>query len=262
MNNASEKNILDALKNLGEETQKNIINSIENVNEGAGEEGCVVSCNELIDSFSKYLTNESMQYAFVENIPRIQIEILKSHLSFLENNLDKNETFIQNWLDEKKGIFRKQRCLIFGIEYVDPKREGEFMRKRFDILAEQNLDNHVLIELKSPSAEIFRIIQSPTTNDGITTEYHLSPELSRAIPQILQYKKWYENARIEEIQVLGIDKKAIHKCIIIIGTRNIDPLWKENFQMLKSNLNIELLTYTDLIDKMKNTIGNLEENLR
>ena len=135
------------------------------------------------------------------------------------------------------------------------------MRKRFDILAEQNLSSHILIELKSPNAEIFSVKENRTINDGITTEYSLSPDLARAIPQILGYRKWYENARQEEIQALGIDKKRISKCIIVVGTRKNDPVWKENLDSLTSSLNIELCTYTDLIDRLDNTIMNLEQSL-
>ena len=260
--NATEKNILEAIKILPKEAQLNIIHSLNIIAPVDYRAPVEFTSIEFIAAFSKFLTDKSVQVAFYSNLPRFQIEILKSHRDFLKNNLDKDETFIQNWIDEDSGKFRKQRCLIFGIEYVDPKSQGEFMRKRFDILAEQNLDNHVLIELKSPSADVFTIKNSTTINDGLMTEYHLSFDLARAIPQILGYKKWYENARSEEIQALGIEKKDIHKCIIIIGTRKEDRVWKENFKELKSHLNLELYTYTDLIDKLENTIRNLENSLK
>ncbi len=263
--NATEKNILGAIKTLPLKARVNILNSLRSLGSPTEEtQSAEVNINsaDFIAIFSKFLTDKNVQNTFYSNLPRIQIDILRSHISFLKKNLDKNETFIQKWLDEDGGKFRKLRCLIFGLEYVDPKREGKFMRKRFDILAEQNLDNHVLIELKSPSAEVFTVKTKKTINDGITTEYHLSSDLARAIPQILEYKKWYDNARPEEIQALGLEKKRIHKCIIIIGTRKDDDVWKENFQLLKSNLLVELYTYTDLVDKLKNTIKNLEESLR
>ena len=261
--NATEKSIIDAIKNLPVETQNNILVSLNKIvipdNFVKTQD---VNSTEFISALSKFITNKEVQEAFYSNLPRIQIEILRSHLIFLKSNLDKGETFIQEWLNEENGKYKKQRCLIFGIEFIDPKKEGEFMRKRFDILAEQNLDNHVLIELKSPNADVFTVKKDTTINEGFTTEYHLSPELARAIPQVLEYKKWYENARLEEIQALGIERKRIHKCIIVIGTRKDDDVWKENFQMIKSNLMVELYTYSDLIDKLENTIKNLEDGLR
>ncbi len=109
---------------------------------------------------------------------------------------------------------------------------------------------------------MFDIKEKENPNGGKSTEYHLSKDLARAIPQILGYKKWYQTASKEEIQALGIEKrKAISKCIIVIGRNKEDPVWKENFLELKQNINIEITTYTDLIDKLKNTIKNLQENL-
>lgn len=259
--NANEKNILDAIKSLPEDVQLNISESLSTNSTTQIEPSTEISSEEFVTTFVKFLTDKDAQNVIYSNLPKIQIDILKSHKIFLESNLDKDESFIQNWLDEDNGKHRKQRCLIFGIEYVDPKREGEFMRKRFDILAEQNLDNHILIELKSPCAEIFEIKENPNANDGVTTEYHLSRDLARAVPQILGYKKWYESARPEEIQALGIEKRRINKCIIVLGTRKKDVVWKQNFHDLKSSLNIELYTYTDLIDRLVNTIKNLEQSL-
>ncbi len=260
--NATEKNILDTIKTFPKEVQSNIVRSLDILDPVVYKTSAELTSADFIAAFSKFLTDKSVQAAFYSNLSRFEMEILKSDRDFLKGSLDKDETFIQNWIDEDGGKLRKQRCLIFGVEYIDPKREGEFMRKRFDILAEQNLDNHVLIELKSPSADVFTINTNTTANNGLTTEYHLSSELARAIPQILGYKRWYENARPEEIQALGIEKKRISKCIIVIGTRKEDEVWKENFQELKSHLSLELYTYTDLIDKLENIIQNLEDSLK
>ncbi len=135
-------------------------------------------------------------------------------------------------------------------------------RKRFDILATQNREHHILIELKSPTAEIFEIEETENQNGGKRTTYKLSKELSRAIPQILSYKRWYSELNDEKVQELGLlSKKHVSECIIIIGTRKEDDVWKANFQSLCESLKIKILTYTDLIDKMDNAIKNLSENL-
>ena len=159
---------------------------------------------------------------------------------------------------------RKKRCLIFGIEYVDPKREGFLNSKRFDILAEQNRNHHVIIELKSPDADIFKVEESANANGGKNTTYNLSPDLSRAIPQVLSYKDWYERTTPEELQGIGIvDRKRVSKCIIVIGqNKPDDEVWMSNLSRLRSSLSgMEIWTYTDLIEKLENTIANLEQNL-
>ncbi len=262
--NLSEDELAGVINLYPDESKDKIIKALKSIDSGGKiEDKREITKNEFIDSFSRFLSDNDVQNAFLKGIPKLQVETLKQHLSFLENNLDKDEKFIQNWIDENNRAFVARRCLIFGIEYVDPRREGNLSQKRFDILANQNRTNHVLIELKSPNAEVFRIEKTSNNNGGVSTEYRLSEELSRAIPQVLGYKSLYDNASNVELEKLGLsEKKIISKCLIIIGQSKSDSVWKENIQQLRSNLGmIELLTYTDLIDKLKNTIKNLEENL-
>jgi hypothetical protein len=264
--NATQQNVLAAIDGLPTDAQKSISDSLRHLQTSPGPAATPsheVTSREFIDSFSRFLTDKEVQTAFVRNIPQVQIQILKSHIDFLRANLDKNETFIQNWIDADDGKFRKQRCLIFGVEYIDPKREGRLSGKRFDVLAEQNRNCHVIIELKSPSADVFDVGSRENPNGGQVEEYHLSRELSRAIPQILGYKKWYEKASAEEIQELGLrGKKKISRCIIVIGQDKDTQVWKENLNDLRNSLaGIEICTYTDLINKLENTVHNLEETL-
>ena len=262
--NATEKNLLDAIKTLPEEVQTNIVNSLSTAGVTRDQSNPEINSADFISAFSKFLTDKDVQSAFYSNLPKIQIDILKSHISFLKNNLDKNETFIQNWIDEDGGKFRKQRCLIFGLEYVDPKREGQVAGKKFDLLAEHDLEHYVIFELKSPKDDVFKVAQTEMVAGGVSTEYCLSPQLGRAIPEILGYKKMYDSAQGEELQKFGIKvKKPISKCVIILGTREEDSVWKENFERISSCLNgIELLTYNHLIDRLENTVSNLKENTK
>lgn len=261
--NITEDNLASVVEKLDLKSKTNLIKSLQTtVRSETSDDPGNINQSDFIDAFSKFLTDEKVQLAFLKNLPRVQLEVLKTNLTFLTSNLQQTETFIQNWIDEDNGKFRRQRCLIFGVEYIDPKREGRVNEKRFDVLAEQNRQNHVLIELKSPSAEVFKISVQSNNNGGMTTEYEISPELARAIPQILGYKKWYEDASPEEIQALGIEtKRNISKCIVVIGQSKDETVWKENLHRLRSSINIEIWTYTDLIDKLKNTISNLEESL-
>jgi hypothetical protein len=261
--NLTERDLLDKIKTLSEESQKHLIDTIIKLRGNNENSSKIVSSENFIKLFTHYLSDTSVQNSVLQNLPHLQIDTLKKLKAFISENLDKDESFFQNWIDEDKGKYRKQRCLIFGIEYIDPKREGEIMgRKRFDILATQNREYHVLIELKSPSADIFEVEEKPNQNDGYTTTYKLSKDLSRAIPQILGYKKWYQQLNPEKVKELGINKKKdVSECIIIIGQRKNDDEWKENIKSLSESLSIKIWTYNDLIDKMENTIQNLEENL-
>jgi len=205
----------------------------------------------------------------IEEINRgVEIKHLKKYKDFLSNNLDKNETFIQDWLDEENGKYRKQRCLIFGLEYIDHKREGAMESKRFDLLtrASKEKNEYVLIELKSPCDDVFKIKETNNKNGGKSYEYHLSSAISRSIPQILRYKSKFENYAqdSDDLSRIGVEKGTIKKSIIVLGTsKNNDPIWVSHFNDLKATLsnNLEVVTYTDLIDKLDVTILNLESEI-
>ena len=265
--NATKTNILAAIEGLHPDIQIGISDSLKKLRMSSAStppQGHEISVPEFLNAFSRLLTDRDVQAAFIQNIPQVQIQILKSHIQFLRANLAQSEMFIQNWIDAEDGKYRKQRCLIFGVEYIDPKREGKLSGKRFDVLAEQNRNHHVIIELKSPSANVFDIVSRPNPNGGQVEDYSISKELSRAVPQILGYKRWYEQASPEEIQELGLTgKKKISRCIIVIGQDKDSPVWKENLNNLRNTLvGVEICTYTDLINKLENTVQNLEETLR
>ena len=79
-------------------------------------------------------------------------------------------------------------------------------------------------------------------------------------PQIIKYKEYYNQADFETIKNLGLsEKKNISECIIVIGRRKKDEVWKKHFQNLIENIKIKIYTYDDLIDKMDNTIKNLDK---
>lgn len=209
----------------------------------------------------QFLHSKKNHFIFNKIVQKAKLKILIEAKEFLLSCSDKNEKYIQDWLDEENGRYRQRRSIIFGIEYIDPKREGYILNnKRFDILAEQNMQNHIIIELKSPAAPLFEIKEKKTKNGGKNTEYSISKDLARAIPQILLYKRGYENMNDEQLQSIGLlDKKRISESIIVIGTRkDHDKIWLQAFDDLKKALSIKIYTYTDLIDKINNSIHNLE----
>lgn len=200
---------------------------------------------------------------------RSTITLLKSYQAKLQEFIDNNasETDVQNWLDEDGSRYRQQRCLIFGLEYIDFKREGNTSGKRFDVLTRvgSKYIDHVLIELKSPSADIFKIDVTPNANGGTSSEYTISKELARAIPQILEYKSTLEakqpgDPELERLGITNTEKIRIGKCVIIIGKHDSDARWLKNRENFVRSLSsgLEIWTYTELLNKLSSTIENLE----
>jgi len=262
--NINDELIIKAVNQMDLKAQENLMDSLNKI-VPSGITKNQYSVNDLVAALKNFSGDPNLQGATSIALPYIQLNILKDNLKFLNDALkeNKSEKDIQNWIDEDQRSYCKQRCMIFGIEFIDPKREGELSRKRFDILAEQDRRHHVLIELKGPCGEIFETNDIKNSNGGSSTEYHLSEELSRSIPQVLGYKKLYKEMTSEELEKLGLkDRKDISKCIIVIGRRKENPVWLENFEDLKNSLNgIEIWTYTDLVEKLQNVIVNLENNL-
>ena len=195
------------------------------------------------------------------------LRVLKSVKAKLQAFISEGstETDVQQWIDEDDSAHRQRRCLIFGLEYLNFYREGTASSKRFDVLTRignKNTEN-VIIELKSPSSDMFTIRKSETMNEP-TSEYALDSALSRSIPQILEYKTLLESksAGDPDLEKIGIkDRKAtITKCIIVIGKNKTDARWVANKRSLLESLNstLEIWTYTDLLNKLESSIDNLE----
>ena len=278
---STEEEIIERIRNFKNE-QKNIflqkLKGIEGIELPMGDIG-QVSNEDFLKAFSSFLNDPVKQGIITNNYSQIQVHILEGYKQFLGNNLDKEESFIQDWIDgkinddgqlnnlqdEERKKVKKSRCLIFGLEYISHKREGVVSSKKFDILTRISLgkNDYVLIELKSPNSDVFKTVTKSNQNEGESVEYHLSDDTSRAIPQISDYRSLLENATEVEWQKIGLTKGKISKCLIIIGTKKDDLVWSEHFLSLRKNLSstIEILTYTDLVQKLETTINNLKENL-
>lgn len=260
------KNFLEKLKKI--EGLRLPVNDIKNISDG-----------DFLQAFLSFLNDPNKQKIIASNYSQIQISILEEYRQFLDNNLNKNEDFIQDWIDgkidndgnatnlesnERKKITRS-RCLIFGLEFISHKREGLISSKKFDILTRisQGKNDYVLIELKSPNSDVFETSTRPNQNEGESVEYSLSKDVARAIPQISDYRNLLENGSSTDWQRIGLPKGRISKCLIIIGIKKEEQVWSEHFSSLKKNLSgtIEVLTYSDLIQKLDTAIINLKENL-
>ena len=281
ISSSTEEEIIERIKNFTDEEKGIFLEKLKGVEGLKLPEGNIknISNEEFLKAFSSFLTDPAKQKIVVANYPQIQINLLEEYKQFLEQNLDKEETFIQDWIDgkidnngqtnnsdeEEIKKIKKSRCLIFGLEFISHKREGQVSSKQFDILTRisQGKNDYVLIELKSPSSDVFKVKTKNNDNGGTSEEYHLSDDIARAIPQISEYRHLLDNASDIEWQRIGLVRGKISKCLIVIGTKIDDAVWSEHFLSLRKNLSstIEILTYTDLIQKLETTIRNLRENL-
>lgn len=261
------------------ESQRVIIDNISSLAHSA--QATVINKNEFQHIIRDSTMNPERRKFILSAVPQLQLETLKAHRQFLASNLDKKETFIQNWIDgktddvgkeiiqtpEEQASRRRSRCLIFGLEYINHKREGSISQKRFDVLTRisEGVNEYVLFELKSPSGQIFKISHESNSNGGQVDTYSLSDDISRALPQISSYKRLLQSGSDEEWQRIGLSRGHISKSIIMVGTRpENNKVWEAYFGSLKETLSssVEIMTYTDLLHKLDVTIKNLKENLR
>lgn len=277
LDSVSAEELLGLFNQFDEPAQKTIIENISKLSKHAQPTLTVKQFDNVIRQSA---SNPAKRKLVIAALPHIQMETLKAHHAFLSANLHQNEKFIQNWIDGKtdddgktldnegdaRDKLRKSRCLIFGLEYIDHKREGSTSQKRFDVLSRisDGGSEYVLFELKSPSGRVFDVDTEPNDNDGTSETYSLSLDVARAIPQISSYKNLLLNGSQTEWQRYGLKKGNIAKSIIMVGTRVRDnEVWNEHYSSLKQTLSssVEIMTYSDLLDKISVTIKNLEENL-
>lgn len=284
INTATEEQIIERIKSFSVNQKESFLNNLKSIGDikFPREDLKDVTDEDFLRSFSDLLDDPNKRAIIVAEYTNVQLRILEEYKIFLEANLDKNELFVQNWIDGKidnegndleldddeRKRLQKSRCLIFGLEFIDHKREGQASSKRFDVLTRLSEDKneYVLFELKSPDAGVFKIVEKENQNGGTSTEYHLSEDVARAIPQILRYRDNLESKseEDEDWQRIGVPKGKIAKCIILIGTRKTgDPLWESHFLSIKRNFcsSLEIMTYSDLIKKLETTISNLKNNL-
>lgn len=237
---------IDDINNIVVVNNKDKINLIKKLYSEVGEE----EIKQLLEK------PEIIKDIFV-NLPKIRVDILEKLKEELSKKLNSGEKEIQQWIDEKS----KLRCLIFGLEFIDYKREVQFGNSRFDILTEQSGTEHVIIEMKSPNVDVFEEKITQLKN-GVKKDFIISKDLAEAIPQTIKYFREYENGNVETFQKAGADKKRPYKALIIIGRKKIDPIWQEHFVDLNNRISgIDILTYDHLIEKMDNVIINLKSLL-
>lgn len=194
------------------------------------------------------------------------ISKLEECYKFLENNLGSSEQDIQNWLDEDDKK-HKWRMMIFGLEYNNHlSQKNDASGKRLDIFMSNNPDknNLIIVELKSPNCDIFSINEITKPDGTKSSSYELSDHLSRAIPQVLGYKRDLEALTQTKKDDYNLPSEyIISKCIIVIGSNDklANSTAKQKFKDFRESFNsgLEIWTYSDLISKINITIENLKK---
>lgn len=284
---SSDQEILDWIKSLSTERKDEFSKKLSQL--GSIElDKVAISTSHFSSILVDALEHPEKLQIISENYSNIQVQLLVKYKEFLEEIIkkvqDENinsvktdswETFIQKWVDAKidaqgnelqnEGEQRtresRSRCLIFGLEFIDHKREVLDSGQRMDVLTRINSNigskEYILFELKSPKAEIF---------EDEDTELKISRKLSRAIPQVLDYKNDFETKEDgdKDLDRKGLTAGKVVKCIIVIGVTKDNERWKKVFRSLKLNFSnqIEIWTYSDLIQKLDSIIRNLRENLK
>lgn len=283
---SSDQDILDWIKSLSAERKEEFSRKLSQL--GPIElDKAAISTSDFSSILVDALAHPEKLQIISENYSNIQVQLLEKYKEFLEKIIkdvetekvngvktDSWETFIQKWVDAKideqgkelqnEGEQRiresRSRCLIFGLEFIDHKREVLDSGQRMDVLTRINSNigskEYILFELKSPKAEIF---------EDEDKELKISGKLSRAIPQVLDYKSDFEMKEDgdKDLDRKGLTAGKVVKCIIVIGVTKDNERWKKVFRSLKLNFSnqIEIWTYSDLIQKLDSIIKNLKENL-
>lgn len=173
---------------------------------------------------------------------------MKDFKQMLED--DSKEKEIQQWLYEHPWVF--------GPNYVEGSKE-EITRggDRIDFLLQRYDTFYDIVELKLPTSKLFVGKAKDAPQQDISREYSMSAELKDAISQIIGYLEKYE---IDKTQIQWDRGISIHKPrgIIVIG--KIETANKRALKTLNSYLhNIEVLTYSDMIDLGNNFIKLIEK---
>src|SRR5690348_10184762 len=140
ISNSTEEEILSRIRTFTLEQKNSFLEKFKEI-EGVqlSVSNSNISDEDFLKSFLNLLNDPTKKALVVSNYSDIQIKVLEEYKAFLENNLGSNETFIQNWIDgkidsngqsanlseEEIRKVKKSRCLIFGLEFIDHKREGQ-----------------------------------------------------------------------------------------------------------------------------------------
>jgi len=190
-----------------------------------------------------------------ETILRSEVSAFKKELKEFETKLKSQvgETEIHKWL--------KDKMWVFGTDYLHnqpiPCSEVGWINSRFDFFVQRYDTFYDVIELKSPTAKLFKQSSLKQSRLAPSRESPITVELQKAISQMIGY---LETATLSAGLLRDLKGIYIHKPrgVIVIGRDTEDG--RKAKKTLNSYLNtIEVWTYDDLYSKAKEFVQLLSQ---
>jgi len=192
----------------------------------------------------------------------VGISTLKRALkTWSENRNNSDEEFWQDLLVKQEfvleQIFHVPIFVIKSKAYMGGKNALNQGGGIVDFLIKNNVTNSVgLVEIKTPKTALL----APEYRNGI---YNISPELSGAVMQVLNYRDTLSKERKTLLSGDSINADAFDpKCVVIIGhaKRELNESNKvKSFELFRRQLSdVEVITYDELFDRTKRLVETLE----
>jgi hypothetical protein len=192
----------------------------------------------------------------------VGISTLKRALmTWSKHRNDSDEEFWQDLLTEHEfvleQIFHVPIFVIKSKAYMGGKNALNKGGGVVDFLIKNNITNSVgLVEIKTPKTDLL----TTECRNGI---YNVSPELSGAVMQVLNYRESLAKERNALLSGDEIDAEAFDpKCVVIIGhAKNElkDRNKLKSFELFRRQLSdVEVITYDELFNKTRKLVQTLE----
>ncbi len=192
----------------------------------------------------------------------VGISTLKRALiTWSKHRNDSDEEFWQDLLTEQEfvleQIFHVPVFVIKSKAYMGGKHALNKGGGVVDFLIKNNITNSVgLVEIKTPKTDLL----TTEYRNGI---YNISPELSGAVMQVLNYRESLAKERKALLSGDEIDAEAFDpKCVVIIGhAKNElkDRNKLKSFELFRRQLSdVEVITYDELFNRTKRLVQTLE----
>lgn len=262
------KNEIDSFENLTKNSNLPKGSSFYQINE----ENTKNILEQLAEDKNKELVLNKLKELSKINIETldnlINLSRLKEIIEIWDKNTENpNETFWQDLFEKNSWIFSQLfyfSAVLFNEKtYLGGKGFENKGGKLPDLVYKNNLTkNMCIIEIKTPISNLTgKSYRGKDTHNEI---YSSSDELSGAINQLSEYKQqaylnFISNKHYSENKDIELYNP---KCLLIIG--KISSLNNESqirsFELFRNNLrDIEVITYDELFDKLKNLIINIFE---
>lgn len=185
---------------------------------------------DSLEKLIEYLDNENINF----------LDHAKSDPLTCLYEANQKEKFFQNWIESN--------LWIFGTSYIRKLDKTNLSFSSDSDIVMETLDGfYELIEVKLPSAELFRY-------DKNHKSYYPSPALSAALGQVLKYLQDVDEFK-PNIEKANQTTVLFPKAKLIIGKEPIENGEKEALRRFNSSLNnIEILTYDNLIKNAEKLI--------